>query len=413
MRNIAALMLSLWATSLRGEIAFVTPPERALTGTTRAIAVVDLNGDGFREVVIPATWDAGATSGLFVFPNTGTGPDWTSVVRWPSAGGVPTHTHAVADVNRDGVDDIVFISGGPPASPSLSYTVFLGNRSWDIRRSSTYQLPESLSSNPPQLADVTGDGIPDVVALLNGFIYVQIALAGGELSRQSTLSAVPTRSLDSTPLSFAVGDFNDDDVADAAVLNSDPPGAVITGIGHDVTILTGNGTGEFGLASTFDVPRLPLTIDVVRNTGAGPDAIVTTHNVGFTTSAVDSVYVWLPRSPIVVENVGKYAAGSIPRIMQVVDLDGDQLPDIWIRDTNRANPAMYVLRALGRARFAAPTTILTYAPNGVIGGVAADLTGDHLPELVTLGDMASTIDLLIFVNRSRPEPPARRRAVNR
>src|SRR4051794_28433020 len=100
-------------------------------------------------------------------------------------------------------------------------------------------------------ADVSGDGITDVVAA-DGSGRAIVLLGNGD----GTFAAAKTYACGTAPYSVAIGDFNGDGKPDLAVSNS---GAA------SFSLLLGNGNGTFQAHSTFAVGQIPnplFTADV-------------------------------------------------------------------------------------------------------------------------------------------------------
>jgi len=118
-----------------------------------AIGYLDGPGDTSPEIVVASTSDS-----LYVFePNGARRPGWPKFVR--TGGNSRSPSPAIADMNNDGFNDVVYMStnGG----------VYAWNRDgsilapWNNVRYST--LTSSASESSPVVADINGDGFNDVV----------------------------------------------------------------------------------------------------------------------------------------------------------------------------------------------------------------------------------------------------------
>lgn len=178
------------------------------------------------------------------------------------------------------------------------------------------------------LADVNGDGNPDIVYIINGFVaeanqqpgQVTILLGKGGSSFQPPISySVQPTGAETT--SFAIGDLNGDHKLDIAI-------AVTVFGGDDSSIVTflGNGDGTFQ---------------------AGPVTAITPQT------------------------------GSIA----MADLNGDGKLDIAVTVSDPDNPTIAVVLGNGDGTFAAPSYI-----QGSGGSIAiGDMNNDGIPDIVTVG----------------------------
>ena len=127
------------------------------TSYTRML--VDVNGDGLPDVV------GFASSGVLVALNTGTSfasaQLWTanfSVASWPDQN---TYPRILADVNGDGLQDIVgFGSSGVQVALNTG-TSFASGQIWNTGFAAG-SWPDQ-NTYPRILADVNGDGLPDII----------------------------------------------------------------------------------------------------------------------------------------------------------------------------------------------------------------------------------------------------------
>jgi hypothetical protein len=227
---------------------------------TIALAVADLNGDGKPDVVVANYCDTGCLAGsVGVLLGKGNGA-FQPVMLYGSGGYGPTAV-AIADVNGDGKPDVVVANSG-------NVSVLLGNGD------GTFQAAAAISggSSGLAIADVNGDGKLDLIALGLGTCYitctdgsVSVLLGNGNGTFQS---AVPYDSGGVSPFSVAVADVNGDGKPDLLVANS-----------GNVSVLLGNGDGSFQAALVYGSGgRAADSVAVADVNGDGkPDLLVANY----------------------------------------------------------------------------------------------------------------------------------------
>ncbi|HET7225773.1 MAG TPA: C25 family cysteine peptidase [Candidatus Eisenbacteria bacterium] len=117
-----------------------------------AVGYIDGPSDPMLDIVVPATNDS-----LYVLQANGTRhPGFPVFMR--TGGTSKTPSPAIADMNNDGYNDIV--------EPSTNGYMYVWNRTgvlqypWNVRYST---LTNASSESSPVVADINGDGVPDVV----------------------------------------------------------------------------------------------------------------------------------------------------------------------------------------------------------------------------------------------------------
>jgi uncharacterized protein (TIGR03437 family) len=180
----------------------------------------------------------------------------------------------------------------------------------------------------------------------------------------------------------AVGDFNKDGIPDLAVANF---------FSGNVTVLLGNGSGEFTAApgSPFAAGVQPHGIAVgdfngdgkqdlaVANAGSNNVTVLLGNDMGGFTPAIGS----------------PFTVGTFPLSVAVGDFNGDGIQDLAIANSTSAN--VVVLLGNGSASFtAAPGSPFT-AGRGAGSVAVGDFNGDGIEDLATANQVDSNVTVLL------------------
>jgi len=249
-------------------------------------AVGDLNGDGWPDLVVlnqcvrffmACSLDGGSVSVLMGVGGGG----FSGPTSYPTGGAYPSGV-AIADVTGDGKPDVLVANswGG------IQFGEMLGNGDGSLQPVQPYS--SSWLWNIPgasAMVDVNGDGILDLVAL--GYSTVDVQLGNGDGTYQS---AVGFQSGGVYPQSILVADLNRDGKPDLVVPNlcandeacmhsySGTVGVLINAAPYTATTTTLVSSGaptSVGHAVTF-------TASVTPNTGTLPDGEFITFKNGET-----------------------------------------------------------------------------------------------------------------------------------
>ncbi|MGA8741409.1 MAG: VCBS repeat-containing protein [Terracidiphilus sp.] len=205
-----------------------------------SVRIADVNGDGIPDLVVAnECGNSDCTSGaVSVLLGNGNGT-FQPAVNYSSAGRYASSV-AVADVNRDGKPDLIVsnwcVSSGDCANGTVG--VLLGNGNGTFQPAVIYGSGGQYA-RPAVVADLNGDGKPDLVVANDGSMSVLLGNGDGTFQTAKVTATPPE--LDTGDGSLAVMDFNDDGKLDVAS-------------GAAGVLLLGNGDGTFQ-------PPLPLGIE--------------------------------------------------------------------------------------------------------------------------------------------------------
>jgi hypothetical protein len=327
----------------------------------RGIAAADLNGDGKVDVVTANQGDGTAT----VLLGNGDGSFALAAEQSAPAPTLRPFQEVVADVNGDGIPDIITANRS-----DNSVSVLLGNRDGSFQTKETFptgRLPISVA-----VADLTGDGIADIVTANYGGSTVSVLLGNGD----GTFKPYFDIPVGSDPYDVKVADLRGDGKEDLVVTNKND---------NTVGVLLGNGDGSFQPMVAYPVASGPYEVVVNDLTGNGIPDLVVSH---FSATVVD-VLMGLGNGTF--QPAREFPVGSRPYGLAVADLNGDGLTDI-VTSNYRDNDVSVLLNE-GDGVFAPPQIYpVGKGPNEV---EVADLRGDGKADIITANYGTGDISVLL------------------
>jgi len=290
------------------------------------------------------------------------------------ATGSSPYSVAVADVNGDGNPDLVVANRG-----SSSVSVLLGNGDGTFQSQTTFAT--GSYTYYVAVADVNGDGKPDLVVDNRHSSSVSVLLGNGNGTFQNQTT-------------FATGAYGPMVVAD---VNGDGKPDLVIGRGSGVvSVLLGNGDGTFQNHAFFggggDSSQRPALAVADVNGDGKADLIVTDRNVptGFSNGS-NEVAVLLGNGNGTFQSPANFATGAAPSSLAVADVNGDGKPDLIVANEQSNNVS--VLLGNGDGTFQSQTTFATGSfPDSV---VVADVSGDGKPDLVVANAGSDSVSVLL------------------
>jgi len=319
---------------------FHTGVRYATTGNNpSSIAVVDLTRSGSLDLVV-ANFAAGSVSVFMHGASPGTYQTAVSV----ATGGQPNQV-ASGDINGDGKPDLVLADASATGGAIVLFQ--------DPANPGKFLAPMTLavsanSAAAVTIGDLNGDGAPDIVAATsdangnNGAIYVFYQNA----TTRGTFLAPVTVPAGAQPEAVRIADVNGDGLPDIVVANLDP-GADGTGsAGVSVLLQDAAHPGSFLAPVTYATQGDAIDVAVADLNGDGkPDLVVA--NLEPAPSGSVSVLLQDPARPGVFLAATSYRGFGQPLAVAIGDLNGDGHPDIAVADGVSATVMLQIATAPG------------------------------------------------------------------
>lgn len=352
-----------------------------------ALAVGDFNGDGNLDFAIFVSGGASGTSYFDVYLGDGKG-GFTFSAAYDAAPFGATCGNAgcnsgdihVADLNGDGIPDIVVTANNQSGTgDAADATVYLGNGDGTFTLKGSFK--STTGSNPATytaLDDFNHDGHPDLaVADYQKNQGFDVLLNNGDGSFAAPVyydSAIASASANGA-LQVAAADLGNGEID-----------IVESGKSSGVSVFIGNGDGTFQTpASAYPVPTdagAQLTIADFNGDG-NPDVAVSDFNH-------DALDILLGNGDGTLGTAASYALDRLPTAVVAGDFNGDGKPDLLVG--NGDDPALNLVYGNGDGTFQAGR-IYSYSGN-TLSEASADFNNDHLPDIATY-DGLSTVNVLL------------------
>ncbi len=345
-----------------------------------SVAVADVNGDGKPDLLVSNECASNCTNGsVSVLLGNGDGTFQTAVGY--GSGGEDALSVAVADVNGDGKLDLLVsnlcASNGTCVNGSAG--VLLGNGDGTFQAAGSYGSGGEYAYSVA-VADVNGDGKPDLVvandcassSCANGSVGVLLGNGDGTFQ-----TAVSYGSGGEDALSVAVADVNGDGKPDVVVLHQCASTSNCTN--GSVSVLLGNGDGTFQTAVSYGSGgEDALSVAVADVNGDGkPDLVVANQCFSSSNCTNGSVSVLLGNGDGTFQTALITSTPELPGIesLAVADFNGDGKLDV------ASGAGNVLLLGNGDGTFQTPYTLGAGGPGIAVG----DFNLDGRPDLAVGG----------------------------
>jgi uncharacterized repeat protein (TIGR01451 family) len=323
---------------------------------------VNLRRSGRAAVVLLAAALALGVAAQLAF--AGSPGDFAQPVTSPEPAGNSPAGIALSDFNKDGKPDLAVANF---SADTVTILLGAGNGNFTPAGSS----PELTSPTPVSVAsgDINADGNPDL-AVSNAGTPGKVNVLLGQGNGNFTEAPSSPETVGSGPRSVVLADFDSDGDLDLATAND--------GTG-DVTIMLGDGSGDFTAAGTSPevVGGEPSSITVGDFKGDGkPDLAVTDlMNDGVIIMVGDGT------GDFTVAGTSPESVGVQPISADASDFNGDGRVDLAV--VNQGSGDLDVLLGDGSGDFAPSSTSPEQVDSNPQDVVAADINGDGDPDLAT------------------------------
>jgi hypothetical protein len=214
---------------------FLAPIKLPTGLTTPSVAVGDLTGKGGRPAIVAATFDSAGNNGAVqIFrpdPNPSNPGGFLPAVTCPA--GAQPQSVKIADVNGDGLPDIIVANLGPgtDGNGSAGVSVLIQDATQPCGFKAPVSYPTPGQSIDVAVADLNGDGKPDLVVanlLPAGTGSVSVLLQ--DTAHPGVFLTTPpsgTYAALGQPLGVAIADLNHDGHPDIAIADGPSAGVLM------------------------------------------------------------------------------------------------------------------------------------------------------------------------------------------
>jgi hypothetical protein len=356
------------------------------------IAIADVDRDGLPDLLVTDESSSSSIDSLGVLRNLG-GRKFAPEISYP-AGGEP-RALAVVDMNGDGWPDMVTANYF-----NSSIGVLFNDRTGKVGPQTPYPAGNGPDGGPDwvwtlAVGDLDGDKLPDVVVAeqdlftqTGGGIGVRLNVGGGTLGPEviypnsvlaGTMGGSPRRG----PTSVAIADLNGDGSNDIAITNTDEHAAVYLN----------QGNGTFAPETLYAIGNEGPSGDIncqiaIGDLGNGRPDLAVTNTIGPALGMLPNTGsgTFGPESTIP-------AVGSGP-LLALADLDRNGLLDVVTASIPGGPQGISVVLDQGGGVFGMPTSYPTTTGAFIEALAVGDIDGDGLPDLAVADEDNCEIEVL-------------------
>jgi hypothetical protein len=269
-----------------------------------------------------------------------------------------------------------FDSGGASVTKTFTLTVTTPVTCTPVNFTAAVDLSTGLSPVSAVVGDFNGDGRQDLAVANYDSTNVSILLGdgNGDFSTATNFGVSPY-----SPLSLAVGDFNGDGRQDLAMANNGFPFA------GRASILLGNGAGGFSAASNFVAGDGPVGVAVGDFNGDGKQDLAVANQTS------NNVSILLGNGAGSFGAATNFGAGTNPWRVAVGDFNGDGRQDLAV--ANRGSDNVSILLGDGAGHFSGLTSFPV--GDGPYSVAVGDFNGDGKQDLTVANENSDNVSILL------------------
>ncbi|CAF0958116.1 unnamed protein product [Adineta steineri] len=290
----------------------------------------------------------------------------------------------LTDINDDNRSDIIVANQNAD-----NISVFVNIQGTNFRERITYST--GLASRPQYISvvDVNDDDKPDIIVANNGGHNVGVLLNNG--SGQFHAIQIYYTGSETYPPAVAVADVNSDKKPDIIVTNQNK---------NTIGVFLNDGHGQFPHHKHFSVPygygvTCPQVVDV--NGDTHPDIIVAN-------SGGASLGIFFNSGNGTFTNWTTFSTGidSQPRPVFVVDVNGDNKPDLIVGNFKASNVGVFL--NVGNGKFLNQTIYSTGRDSQPRSVFVVDINCDKLPDIIVANSNGRNIGIFLNFGDGKFQP---------
>ncbi|CAF4862229.1 unnamed protein product [Rotaria sp. Silwood1] len=370
--NTVGVFLSFEYATFRNQSSSST----GVNSNPEAIAIGDFNNDSLSDMVV-------ANSNKYnvgIFLSCGNGTFRSQETFSTGSDSNPTAV-AVGDFNNDNLLDIVVAN-----SNTDNLGIFLGHGNGDFAAQKTFSTESGSHPSAVAVGDFNNDNLLDIVVANSntGNLGIFLGHGNGDFAAQKTFST----GSDSNPFAVAVGDFNNDNLLDIAVANSNT---------DNLGIFLGHGNGTFATQKTFSTGSgsLPHSVAVgdFNNDRLFDIAVVNykTHNIG--------VFLGYGNGMFASQMTYSAGNGALPIMLTTSDLNNDNNLDIAVANYGANNVGIFF--GYGDGSFTQQMIFATGSSSVPIAIAIGDFDNDNRSDIAVV-NRADYIAMVLVRDSSQP-----------